>query len=51
MDSEQPQDQSSTDTLSGMFSEKFKILDRMSKAKLLKIEKLTRHKEGDLLYC
>ena len=31
-----------------MLSEKLKLLDRMSKAKTLEIEKLTRNKESEL---
>ena len=31
-----------------MLTEKLKLLDRMNKAKTLEIEKLSRHKEGEL---
>ena len=58
MDKEHPHDQSSTNTLSGMYNEvynyvpnvieKLKLLDRMNKAKTLEIDKLTRYKEGEL---
>ena len=56
------QDQISTDTLLGMcidsgnvlctwcsliMIEKTKLLDKMSKARTLEMEKLTRHKEGE----
>ena len=62
MDSEQQQDQSSIDTLSGtcinrdiimylMLTEKLKLLEKMSKAKTLEIEKLTGYKEGESCYC
>ena len=34
-----------------MYTEKLKLLDRMTKAKTSEIDKLARHKEGELYYC